>query len=188
MADKVKVTMYDYAKSELDRAGFLDHPEPDARKTATDVLALIRRFEKQSHTEGTKEIVLEWFGILANFVPLSPITDNPEEWEKFEVTTKNEAGEEVTKELWQSRRAPSVISEDGGKSFIDNVTGSDGVSVPHEDWLTHREKQREKAIARMEAKKNPVKEDPAANVKADAPAATPEESTGDETVPTEETK
>lgn len=166
--DDTIMSMYDFAKSELDRAGYTTHPEPEARKVASDVLSLVKRFEKQGHSEYTKDVVLEWFASLTNFVPLAPITDNPDDWERFEITTKNSKGEETVKELWQSRRAPSVISEDGGKTFVDQKTGNGGPSQPHEDWLKHLAEQHQKAIARMEEKKNP-KKDPAANVKATPP-------------------
>lgn len=146
-------TLLEHAAYELTRAGLTNHEEPSARKTAEDTMALLRRFVKQNHDETTGRYTLEFFETLANFLPLSPITDNPEEWEKFTVKSVNEeTKEETTVTRWQSKRAPSFISEDDGKTWTDMKSGRTGTSVDHVKEAARVEEEK-KNSARIEKKR-----------------------------------
>ena len=124
-------TLIEHAEYELNKAGLTDNPNPEARKVATDTMALVKRFEKQQHTQMTAQWVVQFFSDLVNFIPLTTITDDPEEWEKFEIEqTNKETGEKTTVTRWQSRRCPSVMSEDEGKTWTDMATGNTGESAP----------------------------------------------------------
>lgn len=146
-------TLLEHAAYELTRAGLTSHVEPSARKTAEDTMALLRRFVKQNHDETTGRYTLEFFETLANFLPLSPITDNPEEWEKFSVESTNEETKEKTTAIrWQSKRAPSFISEDEGKTWTDMKSGRTGTSVDHVKEAA-REEEEKKNSERLEKKR-----------------------------------
>lgn len=127
-------TLIDHAEYELTKAGLIDNPNPEARKVATDTLALVKRFDKQKHTQKTAQWVTQFFTDLVSFIPLTTITDDPEEWEKFEIEqTNKETNEKTTVTRWQSRRCPSIFSEDEGKTWIDQATGNTGESAPAEE-------------------------------------------------------
>lgn len=140
-------TLYEHATDELRRLGLhLPDESPDSRKILVDTLALVRRFEKQNHNEHTGKWVLEFFETICNFLPLSPITDDPAEWEGYEDTHKNiKTGEAEVTKRWQNLRAPSIISMDGGKTFVDLRTNKEGTSVDHveqaKEWAADRAKR-----------------------------------------------
>lgn len=175
-------TLLEHAAYELTRAGMTTNEDPLARKAAADTLALVKRFQNQEHTERTGRYVLEMFETLANFLPLTPITDDPDEWEKFEIDRKNvDTGEVEKRVVWQSKRASAIFSEDQGKTFIDQRTGKTGESVDH------TKEAAEKAAAEADRKSRKD----AAKTLAGMPAAGPVEGTpADEApvaAPTEET-
>ena len=170
-------TLTEHAAYELTKAGMANNADPEARQAATNTLALVRRIEKMNMTDRQAQFVLEAFSILTQFLPLTPITDDPEEWEKFEIDRKNvDTGEVEKREVWQSRRATSIFSEDKGKTFTDQRTGKTGTSVDHLKQA-EEEKAAEEARAKTKADKKSIKEAmaeaPAAEVSA-APATTPE--------------
>lgn len=175
----LKKTLYEHALYELERADLLHNPDPQARKTATDTLALVKRFEKQKHTQTTGKWTLEFFNAIVNMIPLTPLTDDPEEWEKFDITKKNsETNEEEVTHRWQSRRSPSIISEDKGKTFVDMATGQTGTSLDHVEEAKKREQDRidnAKKLAEKEASDKAAAEapriDPNEAKVEDAPAA-----------------
>jgi len=152
--------------------------DPMARKVAADVLSLVKRFEKQEHTERSGRYVLEAFETLANFLPLTPITDDPDEWEKFEIDRKNvDTNETEHKLVWQSKRATAIFSEDEGKTFIDQRTGKAGESLDHvaeaekkAAFEAERKARKDAAEARAKAPTAPVGDAPAAE---EGIAATP---------------
>jgi len=150
-------TLYEHATAELKRLGLhLEEESPDSRKILTDTLALVKRFEKQAHNEWTGKWVLEFFETLCNFLPLSPITDDPAEWEAYEDTHKNvTTGEAEVTKRWQNKRAPSIVSMDGGKTFVDLKTKKEGKSVDHIEQEKEWAADRAKRDAERKAKANP---------------------------------
>lgn len=164
-------TLSEHAAYELTKAGLTNNEEPEARQVALNTLALIRRLEKQNNNEKQFQYVVEGFQRLAQRMPLTPITDDPEEWEQFEITSKNiETGKVEAKTTWQSKRLPSLFSEDGGKTFVDQRTGKTGESLDHkkvEEEEAAAKKDREKRKAKAE-KRNAK---PIPHVDADVPAA-----------------
>lgn len=157
-------TLVEHAAYELTKAGIANHEDSDARKVARDIMALVRRFEKQDHSEKNAPVVLQAFETLCNFLPLTPITDDPEEWEKFEIDRKNVDTNEIEKRVvWQSRRAPSLFSEDKGKTFTDQRTGKVGESIDHIKQAEEaaqakedRDKRKAEAEARRKAPVQPI--------------------------------
>lgn len=159
-------TLVEHAQFELERADLINNPDPKARKVATDTIALVKRFEKQAHDQTTGKYVLEFFENICYFKPLTPLTDDPEEWEKFEIEkTNTETKEKEVSHRWQSRRAPSVISEDEGKTWYDMATEKSGQSLDHIEEAKKREEDR--VLAEKNAKKRAAKEAKAAKESSD---------------------
>ena len=152
-------TLTEHAAYELTKAGLANNEDPEARQVATNTIALVRRIEKMKMTDKQADYVLEAFSVLTQFLPLTPITDDPEEWDKFEIDRKNVDTQEVEKKtVWQSRRATSIFSEDEGKTWTDQRTGKTGTSIDHIQQAKQeaaekeaREKAKADAKARAEA-------------------------------------
>ena len=129
-------------------------------------------------TERQAQYVLEAFSVLTQFLPLTPITDDPEEWEKFEIDRKNiDTGDVEKKEIWQSKRATSIFSEDKGKTFTDQRTGKTGTSIDHIEQAKQEkaaEEERAKTKANKQSIKDAMAEAPAGEVSAAPTATTPE--------------
>lgn len=162
-------TLVEHAAYELTKAGMANNPDPEARQVATNTIALVRRIEKMNMSEKQANYVIEAFSILTQFLPLTPITDDPEEWDKFEIDRKNvDTGEVEKKVVWQSKRATSIFSEDEGKTFIDQRTGKVGESVDHIQQAEEM-KAAEEARAKRKAENEARTKQPTA-VLADQPA------------------
>lgn len=152
-------TLREHAAYELTRAGLVNNPDSEARKVASDTMALITRFEKQSHTDVTKEYVLDFFQRLCEFIPLTSLTDDPKEWEEFTLTKESaeKDGEKITEKRWMSKRSPRIMSADGGKTWLDMPTGKTGTSEDHVEWEKKREQAEKDMIAAADSKKtNPI--------------------------------
>lgn len=163
-------TLSEHAAYELVKAGVTNSDDPELRQVAVNVMALIRRIEKMNMTTKQAEYALQAFDVLTQFLPLSPITDDPEEWDKFEIDRKNVDTQEVEKrEVWQSRRATSIFSEDKGKTFVDQRTGKTGTSVDHVEYAKQQEAEKEARTKAKEEAKNRTANKPTA-VLADTPA------------------
>lgn len=122
-----------HAKKELAIAGV---GEPDADyggMTAKAVLELIQTFSAQGHSGMSAIIVLGMFYRIAQFKPLTALTTDPDEW--MEVTNEILPPEAIKAghRKWQSRRHPSVFSEDGGKTYKDLETNEMGESISPEE-------------------------------------------------------
>lgn len=136
-------TLTEHAAYELTKAGMSNNEDQEARQVAINTMALVRRIEKMNMSDKQARYTLEAFGILCDFLPLTPITDDPEEWEKFEIDRKNvDTGEVEKKTVWQSRRSPSIFSEDQGKTFTDQRTGKTGESLDHVKQAEEAEKRK----------------------------------------------
>jgi hypothetical protein len=95
-----------HARDELNRARMFDS-EGDFYDgmLGEAVMELIQLFAKQGHSGMSGSIAIHLFTELANFNPLTPITDDPSEW--------NEVGEG----RWQCARRGDAFSSDGGKTY-----------------------------------------------------------------------
>lgn len=175
MSEKIMPkTLPEHAAYELTKSGFVNDEDPENRKIATDVMALVRRFDKQKHNERTGRIVLDFFETICFFLPLTPITDDPDEWEKFDIeSTNRDSGVKTVAHRWQSRRAPSIISEDEGHTFTDLRTNKTGESVNHIEYA--KKVEAEKAARdqkRAEMKSVATAKEQAPNVLAQPPTDT----------------
>ena len=94
-----KMSLYKYAKSELDLIYSKESLKSDINKSMYDcILKLIGTFAKQGHSGASANYCLETFFVLAQFKPLKELTSNPKEW--MEVGTN----------IYQSKRNPSCFS------------------------------------------------------------------------------
>ncbi len=105
------MSLIDYAKDELNRAGLFDKDSDYDGMIAEAVMELITVLSKQGHSGGSHYVTMEVFNRVANYKPLKPLTNNPDEWRKC-------LSEHVSKgtRLWQSRRNSEIFSTDGGKT------------------------------------------------------------------------
>lgn len=164
-------TLSEHAAYELTLAGLTDNEDHEAKQTAINIMAMVRRFEKQKNNEKQREFILQALNRLINFLPLTSITDDPTEWEKFEMERKNiETGEVEKKVVWQSKRGASIFSDDEGRTWYDQATGKAGDSVDHVQAAKERQAERDAIAAAKKAQANAGKM-PEVPAGADVPAA-----------------
>jgi hypothetical protein len=94
-----------HAERELQLAGFYDEESDYGGMIPDAVLRLVKEFAEEGHSGGSASLVTALLERLLRFQPLTPLTSDPGEWN------------EVAEDLWQSRRAPHVFSEDAGMTW-----------------------------------------------------------------------
>jgi hypothetical protein len=99
--------LVEYAEEEMRRAGLYDKDSDYGGMIPEAVMKLVKVHAEEGHSGGSHELVMAIFKRVINFKPLTPITDDPSEWT------------EVSENLWQCRRDPSLFSSDAGKSYYD---------------------------------------------------------------------
>ena len=102
--------LYEHAKKELDLAGMFDSQEDAV--LAEHIMQLIDLFSDFGHSGSTRDYVVEVFNLLTNWRPLTPLTNDPNEWLKIEYPKP-----ELVYQLWQSKRQSNAFSRDGGETF-----------------------------------------------------------------------
>jgi hypothetical protein len=105
-------SLKDHAKYELERAGLFSKDSDYEGATGNAVLELCDCFSKQGHSGASAELALEIFDKLARFKTLTPITDDPQEWNNV-----SHMGSSDTPPMWQNKRDSSYFSHDGGKTW-----------------------------------------------------------------------
>ena len=106
------MSMMEWAKRELDLAGFKESDDPDVVNNwmRNDVLKLLEMFVEQGHSGFSANYAIKLFQTLASWKPLSPLTGEPDEWT------------EVSADVWQNKRASNVFKGEDGRAYW-----SDGV-------------------------------------------------------------
>ena len=106
------MSMMEWAKRELDLAGYKASDDPDDINNwmRNDVLKLLEMFVEQGHSGFSANYVIKLFQTLASWKPLSPLTGEPDEWT------------EVSADVWQNKRASNVFKGEDGRAYW-----SDGV-------------------------------------------------------------
>lgn len=75
----------EYAKNELERAGlFSDEGDFYGGMTGECVMELMEVFSKQGHSNHSAPLIANIFKRLAFELPLTPLTGEPDEWEKID--------------------------------------------------------------------------------------------------------
>ena len=82
--------------------------DPD---TADSLVRIVEEFARMGHSGMSAAICAEVHGRLLRFEPLSPLTDDPDEWTWV---SEDIAGQP---DLWQSRRSPEAFSNDAGAHY-----------------------------------------------------------------------
>lgn len=106
------MNMIDWAKHELDLAGYKESKDPDDINNwmRNDVLKLLEMFCEQGHSGFSANYAIKLFQTLASWKPLSPLTGEPDEWT------------EVGPDVWQNKRASNVFKgEDGRAYWMDGI-------------------------------------------------------------------
>lgn len=101
----------DHAEREMRLAGLYDTDADYGGMIPEAVMALVKAHAAQGHSGGSHHLTLRIFNEVANFKTLTPITSDPATW-----TDVSEMG---GRPMWQSKRQPSVFSEDGGATWYD---------------------------------------------------------------------
>ncbi len=103
--------LIEHAKYELEQAGLFDADSDYAGEVGKAVMEIVEVFAKQGHSGFSANLVLSVAFDLLQFKPLTPLTNNPDEW--FGVS------EMSGKPMWQSKRQPTCFSTDGGQTWYD---------------------------------------------------------------------
>lgn len=82
---------------------------------AAHLIAAVAAFASYGHSGGSAVVAVGQLTRLLQWEPLTPITDNPEEWQ--EVAFLDDAGEVADRGWWQNIRDSRALSRDGGKTW-----------------------------------------------------------------------
>ena len=104
--------LVEHAEYEMRKAGLYDGDADYGGMIPEAVMALVKTHAEQGHSGGSHYLVLEIFNQVANYKTLTPLSSDPDEWFKHDYQV---AGENC----WQSKRQPSVFSQDGGQTWYD---------------------------------------------------------------------
>lgn len=96
--------LFAHAEREVRRAGLLDSDSDYGGEVGRAALALVAVFASQGHSGSSAGHVADVFHRLSRWETLSPITNDPDEWD------------EVSDGMWQSKRNPALFSSDGGET------------------------------------------------------------------------
>jgi hypothetical protein len=113
--DPAGSNLVQHAETELRAQGLFEQDSDYDGMLGQAVMELIVLFASQRHSGYSAGMTLDLFKRLASFEPLSPLTDNPEEWMEVSsgLVDRNEPP------LWQNRRQATAFSNDGGKTYYD---------------------------------------------------------------------
>jgi hypothetical protein len=99
------MSLVEHAQRELRACGQFDEDPAYAQS----IVAAVAAFASYGHSGGSAFVGIEQLTALLRFEPLSPLTDDPEEW--------CDVADQSGYRLFQSRRNPQAFSTDGGKSY-----------------------------------------------------------------------
>lgn len=104
--------LIDHAKRELELLG----EEPDV---VDWYLEVVHAFASFGHSGGSAAATIPVITALLQYQNLSPLTDDPDEWEHISDEVWGEKGG-----AWQSKRNPAAFSRDHGKTYYFVTEGS----------------------------------------------------------------
>jgi hypothetical protein len=125
--EKEESNLVSHARYELELIG----EDPEFIKS---YLVVIQAFADQGHSGGSASVAIPTINALLQFQPLSPLTDDPSEW--------NHVSEEVWGAeggIWQSRRNFEAFSNDEGKSYY--LLSESGIDPKNREPLHQSEKK-----------------------------------------------
>ena len=99
------MSLLTHAENEMKLIG-LDKKESDYDGMLYEaIMKMIKVFADEGHSGFSAMKTLAIFDTLARFKPLSPLTNDPEEWM------------EVGEKMWQNKRDSECFSVDGGQTY-----------------------------------------------------------------------
>ena len=105
------MSFVDYAREELTRAGMFDADSDYNGEAGKAVMELVEVFAKQGHSGASAWLVRNLFEKVTSYEPLTPLSSDPDEW--------HDVSEGAGRPMWQSKRKPTVFSNDGGQTWYD---------------------------------------------------------------------
>lgn len=75
-------------------------------------LNVVEAFASYGHSGGSASVVIPTLNELLQFKNLTPLTDNPDEWEHHDAATWGAPGG-----IWQNMRNSQAFSRDAGKTY-----------------------------------------------------------------------
>lgn len=121
-----------HAKRELSLAG-IDNADSDyGGAIATAVTELVTTFASQRHSGCSAQITIEILNRLLRYETLTPLTDNPGEWQSV--------SQHFNEPMWQNIRSPKHFSRDGGKTYYDVETNKRGRSMTAKEFEDAKKK------------------------------------------------
>lgn len=134
-ADKEETPLVEHARREMEFVGLFDVDADYGGMIPNAVLELMNVFSKQGHSGYSASLVASLWYRLAQFKPLTDVTLDPAEWmdvsENILPPEKIKAGEKI----WQNIRDGSVFSTDGGKTWKNYESNTEGKSITKEEAL-----------------------------------------------------
>lgn len=135
--EELKLAGYDVSEEGCNPKNKKDPMAGYANSCAKNALELLEVFSKAGHSGMSAGITLAIFNKLANWDVLSPLTNNPDEWQRLDGCEDDDD--------WQSRRKPSCFTHDF-KTYWDideecNKIRFDDNSFrmkPKSEWVKHK--------------------------------------------------
>lgn len=123
--------LVEFAKHELELAGYFDKDAMYGGMLGEAVLQMIEQFADEGHSGTSATIAVSLFQKLALFEPLTPLTGEDDEWNDisddgftaFFVTEPDEEAQEIIdainapsakRRLWQNKRCSHVFKDENG--------------------------------------------------------------------------
>ncbi len=133
------MNLVDYARNELELAGWFDEDGFYGSDMGTAVLELVEKFSAQDHSGTSAFICLDLFKKVANYEPLGPLTGNDDEWEDIsdrffvakvlmkEKKKKSQVAHEIVDQVnrdpgpsgkrYQNKRCARVFKDEDGRPY-----------------------------------------------------------------------
>ena len=105
------MSLIEYARNELERAGLFDEHDFYGGMTGKAVMELVECFANQNHSGMSASLVRSLFNRVVKYMPIEPLTFEDDEWKKIS----------EVEEVYQNKRCPSVFKDgkDGKPYYLD---------------------------------------------------------------------
>lgn len=103
------MSLVEHARRELQIAGLFDKDSDYGGMLGDAVMKMVELFAEEGHSGASAAMTIAILEKLLRFKPLTPLTNDPDEW--------MDVGETMGRETWQSRRNPEAFSNDGGVTY-----------------------------------------------------------------------
>ena len=125
------MSLYEYAKRELELAGLLNKDADYDGMLGSAVLDIVKKFATQGHSGASASMAVAILEKLLRYEPLTDITSDPDEWVYI---SEDQGGP-----IWQNRRRGTSFSRDGGKTWydIDDETRNNGDVWKRVKWVEY---------------------------------------------------